>query len=246
MKDDIHSVRNEPTQWRGLHAFNPAEESAENGGDRRSEDERLRDSVLAEPGVDPANRNAAWAEWLDRRKRSTTVLGNLTVTMMAALIGGPAAVLGAFFGGQEGWIGAIYVVVLGPVTEEIAKQFGMILLMERKPWRIFHSWQFPLVALAAALGFAVLENLLYIHVYLRGMDPDLLARVATWRWSMGTLLHVVCALIASAGLARLWKRREATGETVDLSAAYPWFATAMVLHGLYNLGAILFDENFRF
>ena len=66
----------------------------------------------------------------------------------------------------------LYLIVFGPVIEELAKQSGMTYLLEKKPYRVFAAWQFLFVALLSGLGFAVIENLVYIYVY---------ARRAVWR-----------------------------------------------------------------
>ena len=91
----------------------------------------------------------------------------------------------------------------------------------------------------SALIFATVENLVYIHVYALASPLDHPAMFAEFRWTVCTALHVSCSVIASLGLIRVWHRMNERGEPADLAHAYPLFAIAMALHGLYN-GAALF------
>ena len=65
--------------------------------------------------------------------------------------------------------------------------------------------------------------------------------VMDWRLSVCTLVHVSAATITGIGLARVWRRMATTRFRFELSSVMPWLAAAMVLHGLYNLGAFVFE-----
>ena len=135
----------------------------------------------------------------------------------------------------------LYLIVFGPVIEELAKQSGMTYLLEKKPYRVFAAWQFLFVALLSGLGFAVIENLVYIYVYAPAGGVEDIERLAAFRWVVCTLLHVVCAGIASLGLIRVWKRQVRDGRPADLAAAFPLFAAAMIVHGAYNFAAMFVE-----
>lgn len=165
--------------------------------------------------------------------------GNLSFTVAAALIGGPFAIIGAFMSGRQSIFGAVYVILFGPVIEELLKQSGMVFLLEKKPYRVFASWQFVFCAAMSALFFATIENLLYIHLYSADMkiaDPEFFA---TFRWTVCTALHVCCSVIASLGLIKVWKKQLSDGRPADLSIAYPHFLIAIAVHGCYNFIAII-------
>ena len=56
-----------------------------------------------------------------------------------------------------------------------------------------------------------------------------------------TLVHVSAAAITGIGLARVWRRMATNRFRFEFSSVMPWLAAAMVLHGLYNLGAFVFE-----
>jgi len=206
----------------------------------------IRDSVRNEPALGSGDGQPYLGRWIERKRAQCSVAGNLAVAFLAALLGGPFAVLGAFMQGVQGphrWYGYAYAVVFGPVVEEFLKQSGMIYLLEKKPYRVFAAWQFMFSAVLSALGFAAIENLLYIHVY---VDMSKLARpdlFVQYRWAVCTALHVICSTIASLGMIRVWKKQLADGKAADLGVAYRYFAAAIALHGLYNLAAIFVSRH---
>ena len=161
--------------------------------------------------------------------------GNLGVTLLAAVLGGPFAVIGAICSGQQGTGPIIYALVFAPVIEELLKQSGMTFVLEKKPYRVFASWQFLLAGLVSGFVFGAIENFVYMGRFAAILSPRDLARLAAYRWTVCTSLHVLCATIASLGLVRVWKKHARQGGPVELAAALPWFVVAMVVHGLYNL-----------
>ena len=154
------------------------------------------------------------------------------------------AVVGAIYSGQQGWGPVIYAVVFAPVIEELLKQSGMTFLLEKKPYRVFASWQFLLAGLISGFVFGAIENFVYVGRFAALLSPRDLARLAAYRWTVCTSLHVVCAAIASLGLVRVWNKHAREGGPVELTPALPWFAVAMVMHGLYNLAAVLIGPQF--
>ena len=61
-----------------------------------------------------------------------------------------------------------------------------------------------------------------------------------WRLIVCTVMHVGCTMLACGGLVRAWSRaHEACGE-FKMAVALPWLIAAMVIHGVYNLGAFIY------
>jgi len=236
-REQYFSVDDEPALSGGPFEPDPAEQRAAPTGGPQSELEALRDSAAGEPVLSGAHDPQWFARWLGEKQRECTTAGNLGATLLAAVLGGPAAVIGALVAGHQGAPAAVYLVLVGPVVEELLKQCGMTWLLEHRPYRVFAAGQFVLAGLVSGLIFGVIENLVYCHIYLADQPADRLARVAAYRWVVCTTLHVVCAGVASLGLVRTWRRMLAQGRPAQLSDAVPWFTAAILIHGCYNLAA---------
>lgn len=240
MKEEYLSAKSEPAFQNGQFKPDPAEKTAAGTDAKQGEIASIRDSVFNEPAVTSKQDQVYLGGWIEKKRAECSVAGNLSVAFLAAILGGPFAILGAFMAGKQGWSGGIYVIVFAPVIEELLKQSGMIYLLENKPYRVFAAWQFVFSALLSALVFATIENLLYIHVYAR---PALLVNpeaFTQFRWTVCTALHMGCSVIASMGMMRVWKKQLIDGKAADLSVAFRYFATAMAVHGTYNFIALLF------
>lgn len=244
MKHEHVSAHHEPALSGTHFETDPAEDRAENPMPEREEIDRLRDSIANEPWQQGAVDGPTFGEWLVRKRDEVSRAGSLWFTLLAALIGGPFAILGAFLAGQQGAVQIVYIVIMGPITEELLKQSGMIYMLERKPYRVFSAGQIVFAGALSALIFATVENLMYIHVYTYFTHLEHPAQFAQFRWTVCTALHVGCSIIASLGLIRVWRRTTERGEPADLAYAFPLFATAMVLHGVYNVTALFFDDLF--
>jgi len=166
-RDHYFSVEHEPALAEQPFEPDPAEQRAASLGEPQGELEVLRDSAAAEPVLSDAYDPQWFGRWLARRRAQSTTLGNLGATLLAALLGGPAAVLGALVAGRQGAPAAVYLVVVGPVVEELLKQCGMTWLLEHRPYRIFAAAQF--VAAGLLSGLAALR---------RDREPGLLPRVS--------------------------------------------------------------------
>ncbi len=244
MKAKYFSVEHEPALSGGPGKADPAESRAAPPGSRPGDLEALRDSVASEPALPERRDPAEWNRWLARKRSECTLPGNLGVTLLAALLGGPFAVIGALVSGQQGAGPAIYSIVFAPVIEELLKQSGMTFVLEKQPYRVFAAWQFLFAAVVSGFVFAAVENLVYAGRFAAGLSPHELARLAAYRWTVCTALHVFCAAVASLGLVQAWKKHVREGGPAELGAALPWFVVAMVVHGLYNLAAMLFGPRF--
>ena len=170
------------------------------------------------------------------------------LSILAGVAGGLFAVPAVFldsisslFGLGLGGLGVVLTVVLGPFAEETLKQSGAVFQLEKMRGSIRYDWQFFLSGALGGLVFSVLENLIYQYIYLRKLSPEELAPVMAFRWTICTALHILCTVISSMGLRRVWRESLAKERPFRLSDAFPWFAAATAVHGLYNLSMMLLD-----
>jgi hypothetical protein len=245
-RDKYFSVEDEPALNAGSFSPDPSECAAAPRSSVVNEIETIRDSVLSEPHLakQPHVALPRFQSWLQERRRRCTIWGNLGATALAALAGGPFALVGALMVGRDGLLAGLYVFLFGPVVEELLKQSGMVYLIEHKPYRIFAGWQFVAAAVVSAFLFASVENLMYIYLYLAGEEGLDLVALAHFRWVVCTSLHVCCSAIASLGLIRVWRRQIESGTPADLSHAFPMFVVAIAVHAIYNLSAIAIGDLF--
>ena len=61
-----------------------------------------------------------------------------------------------------------------------------------------------------------------------------------WRLVVCTAMHVGCAALACSGLARAWSRARERLAEFEMSVAMPRLIAAVVIHGIYNLCALIF------
>lgn len=125
-QDKYFSVDHEPALQGGDFAVDPSEQRAAGTGQPPEEHESLRDSIAMEPALPQHADPQPWRDWLQQKRDRCTRAGNLAVTLTAALLGGPLAIVGAFALGMQGYAQAVYMVVFGPVIEELLKQSGMV------------------------------------------------------------------------------------------------------------------------
>lgn len=244
MKEEYLSARFEPTQRAGGFEPDPAEKTAASGNANQDEIASIRDSAFNEPAITLRQDEPYIGNWIEQRRAKCSMAGNLAVAVLAAILGGPFAVLGAFMASAQGWYGLLYIVAFAPVVEEVLKQSGMIYLLERKPYRVFASWQFVFSAVVSAFVFATIENILYLRVYIR---PSILTNpemFAAFRWTVCTAVHIGCSVIASIGMIQVWKKQLADGKTAEIGAAFRYFAIAITIHGVYNFAAVLLGRLF--
>ncbi|MBN1818685.1 MAG: PrsW family intramembrane metalloprotease [Sedimentisphaerales bacterium] len=232
------STEFEPALHGDSFKADPAEQRIKPLDGRQGEMETVRDSVYSEPAVAGPDAEANLAEWIARKREQCSRGGNLAFLLLAALLSGPFAVVGAFLNGRYSIYGLGYAVLFAPIIEELLKQSGMVYVLERQPYRIVAPWQFITSAVIAALVFASIENVLYTFVYVGPEDVRSWTFFLWFRWTVPTTMHITASVIASLGLVRVWRKQLADGKMADLSAAFPHFVAAMVLHGGYNFVAI--------
>lgn len=242
--DDYFDIHSEPSGFDGPFESDPTEQKVPPIDGHEDEISTVRDSVLNEPAFTGQLQQAEMGQWLAQKRARCTLTGNLLVTLAAALVAGPFAVIGALMIGRQTFFQILYMILFAPIIEELLKQSGMIYLLEKKPYRIFSSGQFIFAAVISAAAFATFENLLYINVYIRPEMMEDFSRFCYFRWTVCTTLHVACSVIASFGLVRVWKKQTTDGRAADLAFGFYWFSAAMILHGLYNLTVTIINPDF--
>ena len=165
------------------------------------------------------------------------------LSVIAGLAGGFFAIPAIFLSGISLWslFNLILLVFLGPFAEEALKQSGAIFQLEKMRGSIRYDWQFFLSGVLGGAVFSIMENLIYQHIYLSRLSQEKLALVMAFRWTICTMLHILCTVVSSLGLRRVWRESLAKERPCRISGAFPWFAAATAIHGLYNLTVTLLD-----
>jgi len=215
----------------------------------KPEDEKIEHTVWEEPALSPqlagpmAPGELTYEAWLEKHRGEVGPLKSWAATLGIALLAGPWALLGAFYGsGQTLW-SILAIVVFAPVVEETMKAALALYVVEKKPFLFRSAVQIALCVVAGALVFSCIENLLYLKVYIPQPPPWL----AHFRWTVCVTMHTGCSFIASMGLMRIWRDIWKRRARARLPLGYPYLVTAALIHGAYNAFAIVFSAAyFRF
>ena len=181
----------------------------------------------------PPPGEVSYATWFEERRKNVSNFKSTLVLLAVFLAGGPFAVLGTIL--SQLLPAPLGLVVVGPTIEEIMKIGLILLIIETRPYYIRREVELVYLALAGALGFAVIENLVYLNVYIK--NPSY--AVAMWRWSVCTALHVVCTLIATRGVVAVWRATEEQKRAPMMRLLFNPLITAIAIHGGYNAVVIL-------
>jgi RsiW-degrading membrane proteinase PrsW (M82 family) len=243
-KEDPHSIRHEPA----LNGADPVEDDSAYlepalGYDREilSEEERIYHNVWDEPSSGALshrkpNHLENYSERY-RRKDQEEPETNRWIRMLAfALIGGPIAIGATVISQLSLSINPIFgAVVFAPLVEELTKPMVILIAVEKRPYWFSSRIQIVVGVAFSALVFAVLENLMYIHVYIEDPSESLIR----WRWTVCVMMHVGASVIASMGIMRIWHHSRQDWGAPQIHYGYPYFVTAMLFHGGYNLFAVV-------
>ena len=206
-----------------------------------TEEQQVQHSVWDEPALDPALHAVRgidgldYRSWVERGRQRTSAAFTWGLTSAAMLLAGPFAVVGAIATSGDTVFGLLRLTVFGPLAEEVLKVGLPLLVVERRPYWFGSASQILLAGLGGSVAFAGIENLLYLHVYVA--EPSEL--LVIWRWTLCVVLHVGCSLLAAIGVTRMWRRIWRQYRRPQIGIAAPWFVAAVLIHGAYNLGALL-------
>jgi RsiW-degrading membrane proteinase PrsW (M82 family) len=158
---------------------------------------------------------------------------------LLALAGGCFGIFGAFI--TEILHASLFsAYVVAPIIEEGLKPSGVYLMAAKWP-RVLRNQLYT--ALLAALGgacFALVENLVYLNIYIK--DPS--SQIVIWRYTVGLAVHTVCSFIFGWGINRKLIA-SINGETKFLSYGKRFFITAVVLHAVYNITVTILALSFK-
>lgn len=238
------SVFREPWMEAGTRQFMPHTEQRSDvtQSDLNADPEH---SVWDEPSLStdlsgqPPRDAVKWIGWYHQQRSETSPSTTWLVAFSIAVVSGFCAVLGTFFTSSGSVYPVVMTVIGAPVTEEICKIALVIYVVEKRPWLFGSTVQIVFCGLASGLVFAVLENLLYLNVYIDSPSAALTA----WRWTVCTALHVTCTAIASIGCARVWTEFQNEERMPRLSDGARWIVAAVVIHGFYNAAAIAVESS---
>ncbi|TVS15347.1 MAG: PrsW family intramembrane metalloprotease [Planctomycetaceae bacterium] len=201
------------------------------------------DSIWNEPAMAVQNAatgsgaDAPYARWLVEGRARYGWGRSWLVTLGLMLAAGPLALLSAFWGAGQTWFSVLALTVFGPLVEEMGKIMAALVTVEKWPFAFRSAWQIIVCCAMGGAVFAVIENLLYLHVYVR--EPS--AELIYWRWTVCTALHVGCSLIAAWGVVHVWKDVWQHHRPPRVELGYPFWMTAIVIHGVYNAFALMFE-----
>jgi RsiW-degrading membrane proteinase PrsW (M82 family) len=167
------------------------------------------------------------------RRAATPRSKMLAAAVLAAVLSGPFAILGALTGTGGALSVVILAVVFAPLVEEMLKVAGALYLTEVRPWLVPSATALVVVAVCSGLVFAAIENAFYLGLII----PDPTPEIVRWRWIFGPLVHGSGSLLAGIGVARMWHGLDAHGRRPNFRVAAPWIIAATLLHGGYNLFA---------
>ena len=203
-------------------------------------------STAFEPGVGNGD-SAEYRELIRMEQECFPASSAPFLSILAGVAGGLFAVPAVFLdtlGSSLGFalgLGTAVLVVIGPFAEETLKQSGAVFQLEKMRGSIRHGWQFFLSGALGGMVFSIMENLIYQYIYLRTLPPEKLANVMAFRWTICTALHILCTVISSMGLRHVWRESLEKERPCRIYEAFPWFAAATAVHGLYNLSMTLLN-----
>ncbi len=182
-----------------------------------------------------------YAAWLRERLARTSIARGWAVAVVAAILGGPWAVLAALWNpapaGPLTGGPLLLAVFFGPVIEEVMKVAAAAMIIETRPYLFRRPGQILLAASGAALLFAAIENVLYLTIYV----PSPSRWLVIWRWTACVALHVGCSLVAARGLVAVWRKSLREYRRPELPRATGALGLAIALHAAYNLAASLWE-----
>jgi RsiW-degrading membrane proteinase PrsW (M82 family) len=131
----------------------------------------------------------------------------------------------------------IVAIVFGPTVEEVMKIGVASLVVETRPYLFKRVEQLQVATVGTALLFAAIENVVYLYVY----HPNHSVEYAVWRWTVCVALHVGCTLVATRGLAAVWRQAVREYRPPKLAQGVRWLVVAIVIHGSYNAAALMHE-----
>lgn len=240
-----HSVFDEPHLTGEKFSNDPTESKAQREleSEKQTLEQQVDQSVWDEPGISPTlsgeipQDEITYQKWLRLKEVSTSTGKTWLFAILFAFIAGPWALLGSIWGSGQSFFSAMLVIFFGPAVEEMMKIGTALLVVEKKPYLFKSPFQILICVLAGAVCFSVVENLLYLNIYIKDPSNSIIA----WRWSVCVALHTGCSFFASLGLLKIWKTTQKHKTRPKVSLAFPYIVTAVIIHGSYNFLALILE-----
>lgn len=248
MAREDHSVLNEPQFRDGGFAADPGDSPLAAAPPEAGDALPVGQSAWDEPALsgelagERPEGVETYAEWLARGTKRLSLLESWGITFALVLVSGLWSVVGAILNQvkSNNMGGVLLIIAFGPLAEEMLKASSALITIEKWPYAFRSPVQIIVCCAAAGLGFAALENLLYLHVYIDDPSDFMIG----WRWTVCVMLHVGCSTIASLGLVKIWRETMTGGTPPRVALGTPYFITAATVHGIYNFFAILVNPLF--
>jgi RsiW-degrading membrane proteinase PrsW (M82 family) len=145
--------------------------------------------------------------------------------------------VGAFY--TELLHGSFLVAFVGaPMIEEALKPSGVYFLLAKWPRALRTQGYTALLSMLGGIAFALIENVVYLNMYYAEHSSMLVL----WRYTVGVGVHALCSFVFGWGINQRLLA-SIRGETKFLSYGKRFFITAIVLHSLYNVTVVLFQNS---
>lgn len=164
--------------------------------------------------------------------KSTSRVGDQLFTFGFASLGGLLGVVGAFVG--EITHLQTEPVFAGPIIEEVAKPFGVYLLLLHWPHKVSGRMHTALLCSTAGVLFGLVEAVVYVAVYVDRPSTEFVL----YRFTAPVALHAAASFVLGLGLTP--RLLEATRRWAD----FPWedvrfVVLAIGIHSVYNRVALV-------
>ena len=184
----------------------------------------------------PREGELTYLDWLAAHRSLPSLRKTWLIAILMPLPAIPFAIGCALFSVE--YVGLMNFVVFAPVASEVLKIAIAATLIERRSMLIRSAGQIFCMTVGTALVFAVVQNVICLRLFFKNSPLDLVL----YRWVVCVLLHVVCTMIATRGLASVWRRVQHEHRQFSITAAFPGVAVAIVIHAVYN-ACVFFNGN---
>jgi len=161
----------------------------------------------------------------------------LIFTIAVALLGGIFGIIAAVV--HEVQAGILVAFIAAPIIEEFLKPSGVYALLVWWPHLLKNQLYTALLAACGGLAFGYIESLVYIKVYVIDPSPG----YVLFRLTVTPALHVIASFIFGMGINQ-GVLDSVQGKKPLLQGSRKWFAAAIILHALYNIGAVVISVVF--
>lgn len=201
-------------------------------------------SVWDEPAIDaglagetPADA-VTWFRWYQDNVRQTSLLTSWQVTLAAAVVSGMFASLSVLMMQLHYQVNIHVTILVLPFAQELMKIAIPAWICEKQPWLFRTPIQIVFCGVVSALMVATAANAYLLLVVFKTAP----AWIVLWRLVICTGLQVLCSLIASIGLIKVWRGIQLRHGMPQLYDGARWITAGMLIHGVYNGGAVLLGE----